>query len=142
MSELSEQQERFCRFIVEGKSGNEAYVEAGYKVSNDATARANASRLLTNANIEARIAELRKPLAEKMEITVETVTQMLREDRELARKLNQTAAAVSASLGIAKINGLIVDRAEVTDKTNYVVSNRPQTDEEWATDFAPAQRPN
>lgn len=55
---LSVKQEKFC--IEYAKSGNarQAYKDAGYSVRNDRTADANACRLLTNANVKERLAEL------------------------------------------------------------------------------------
>ena len=142
MSDLSEQRERFCRAIVKGLNQRDAYKEAGYKSGSDAATDANASRLISNDKIVARIAELRRPLAISMAVTLESITEMLREDRELARQNNQVGAAVAAAMGIAKLHGLVIDKAEVTDKTVYTVSNRPKTDEQWATEFTPAPRPN
>ena len=142
MSDLSEQQERFCRYIVEGLNQRDAYKAAGYKTSTPEVTDAAASRLLRSVKVESRIAELRRPLTLRMEVTLESVTEMLREDRELARQNNQVGAAVAAAMGIAKLHGLVIDKAEVTDKTVYTVSNRPKTDEQWATEFTPAQRAN
>ena len=55
---LSMKQEKFC--LEYAKSGNQtqAYIKAGYNVKNDETAAANASRMLKNANVKARLAEL------------------------------------------------------------------------------------
>ena len=57
---LSVRQEKFC--VEYAKSGNaaESYKKAGYKVKNVESATACASRLLRNANVEARLAELRE----------------------------------------------------------------------------------
>lgn len=139
---LTEQQERFCRLIVEGKSQREAYLGAGYNPSNDNATDAAASRLLSAVKVQARIAELRAPVTKRMQITLESITEMLREDRELARQNNQASAAVAAAMGIAKLHGFAPDKVEIEDKTVYTVSNRPKTDQEWATEFTPAQRPN
>ena len=55
---LSVKQEKFC--LEYAKSGNQrqAYLLAGYNVKSDETADANASRLLRNAKVKARLAEL------------------------------------------------------------------------------------
>jgi phage terminase small subunit len=53
--------EAFARAILEGKSGREAYIAAGYKA---AGAEANASRLIRNDKVSARIAELKGKAAE------------------------------------------------------------------------------
>jgi phage terminase small subunit len=64
--------ERFAQAIVEGKSGREAYQGAGYKAA-DAAADANASRLLTNAQVSARVAELKEVAATAAGLTAQKV---------------------------------------------------------------------
>ena len=49
--------ERFAQLVAEGKSGTDAYIEAGHKVSRK-VAGVNASRWLRDPEIKARIAEL------------------------------------------------------------------------------------
>lgn len=61
---LSGQQEKFCIAIVDGMSQQDAYGHAYPKASASA-ARTMASRLLTNANIQARVSELRAEIAER-----------------------------------------------------------------------------
>lgn len=65
---LSTKQQRFCELIAAGHSGQDAYLNAGYKVK-ASTARTNASRALTNANIKAYIAELRAPEKNRARMT-------------------------------------------------------------------------
>ena len=75
---LSVRQERFCELIAAGRSGVEAWLETGYKVSKG-VAYTNASESLRKPQIAARIAELRKPqtkevfstLAHKRRLTLE-----------------------------------------------------------------------
>lgn len=55
--------ERFAQELAKGKSQTDAYLAAGYK--GDRTA---ASRLSTNANIQARIEELKSAIADRVEI--------------------------------------------------------------------------
>lgn len=62
---LNVRQERFCEFVAAGDNQTEAYIQAGFKTSKAAARRA-ASRMLTNADILKRIAELRKPVTRKM----------------------------------------------------------------------------
>ena len=57
---LTVRQERFCELIASGKSGVDAWLEAGYEVSRD-VARTNAAESLAKPRIAERIAELRKP---------------------------------------------------------------------------------
>ena len=50
------------------------------------------------------------------EITVDSITEMLKADRQLARDNAQSGAAVTAAMGLAKLHGLIVEKREVTHK--------------------------
>jgi len=54
---LTERQKVFCDYYIETLNATESYKKAGYKVKSDDAARANASRLLTNANIRRYIEE-------------------------------------------------------------------------------------
>lgn len=64
--------ELFCQEYLIDLNATQAYLRTGYKVS-DEVARANACKLLTNANVEARIAELMDKRVERTEITADKV---------------------------------------------------------------------
>lgn len=100
--------ERFAQGLAKGKSQSEAYEAAGYKPDSGA-----ASRLSGNVSVTARLAELLERGAKRAEITVDSLTDMLKEDRALARELGQAAAAVSAVDKLGKLHGLMVDRKEI-----------------------------
>lgn len=104
--------ERFAQELAKGKAQHDAFQLAGFKASGNA-ARVNASRLLTDANVAARVLELKEKAAERTIVTVADIAQQLDEDREFARDLKQAAAAVSASMGKAKVLGLLEDRSKV-----------------------------
>lgn len=73
---LTDKQEAFIREYMIDMNATQAYLRAGYKV-NENTARANASRLLTNANILTRIEELQAERAKKLDIDAEWVLKRL-----------------------------------------------------------------
>ncbi len=73
---LNQQQEDFCLNIVEGKTGMQSAIEARYAFR---SARVTASRLLTRANIIARIAELRQRAEDASVATVIERKQVLSE---------------------------------------------------------------
>jgi predicted HAD superfamily Cof-like phosphohydrolase len=58
---LNVRQERFCEFIAAGESQTDAWIKAGHKVKRN-VAKSAANRALTNVDLNARIAELRKPV--------------------------------------------------------------------------------
>lgn len=105
--------ERFAQALAKGRSQAEAYVEASYKASEP-----HASRLASSGKVQARVAELQERAAIKVEVTVADIAAQLDEDRMLAHREGQAGAAVSASLGKAKVLGLIIDRTvtTITDK--------------------------
>jgi phage terminase small subunit len=100
--------EAFAQALAKGKSAAEAYTEAGYK--GDRTA---ASRLSTNVNVKARAAELQGRAAQKAIVTIETIAAELEEARLLAmhEDVANPSAAVSASMGKAKLFGLLIDKS-------------------------------
>jgi hypothetical protein len=97
--------ERFAQEIAKGRSASEAYVLAGYKPHDG-----NASTLRGNQKVLERLAEIQTRAAKRTEITIETLTAELEEARVLAMKKGQTAAAVAATMGKAKLHGKIVDK--------------------------------
>ena len=99
--------ERFAQELAKGKTGDEAYVLAGYKRNKD-----NASRLKASEGILARVSELLTPSATKAQITIESLTQMYLEDRRLAQEANQLSVSKGAADSLAKLYGLLIDRAE------------------------------
>jgi phage terminase small subunit len=104
--------ERFAQELAKGKSQSEAYKLAGYDATGNA-AEVNAARLLRNAQVSARVGQLKQRAAEKVIVTVADIAQQLDEDRQFARELKQAAAAVSASMGKAKVLGLLEDKSKV-----------------------------
>jgi phage terminase small subunit len=71
-SKLTPKQERFCQEYVIDLNGTQAAIRAGYSKK---TAKAEASRLLTNVNLLQRVSELQKKVSEKMNINFEWVLQ-------------------------------------------------------------------
>jgi phage terminase small subunit len=103
--------ERFVLALSEGKSASEAYASAGYK-----PCRQSASRLLTKADIEARLAELQASAAKSSEITIASILEELESARSRASSLDQLSTAVKATMGKAQISGLLVSKQEVAMK--------------------------
>ena len=73
----------------------------------------NASQLLTKPKVAERLRELQESAAARAEVTVASILNELEDARKLAEKINQPSAAVAATLGKAKVAGLIVERKEV-----------------------------
>lgn len=97
--------ERFSQLLFEGKTQDEAYEKAGYKPS-----APNAARLTRNDKVQARLAFLQSQAAERAVVTVEDIATQLDEDRTFARNRKAPSAMVQATMGKAKVLGLIINR--------------------------------
>jgi hypothetical protein len=102
--------ERFAQELAKGRSQTEAYVNAGYKHSRSAS-----TRLAADVSICERVADIQGRAAVRTELTLADIIEELEQARmvALAAPTPQTGSAVAASLGKAKLLGLIVDKSEV-----------------------------
>ncbi len=125
--------ERFAQLLAKGENATNAYKQSGYSAQGN-SAEAAASRLLSDVKVQARIGELLERAAIKVEITAADIVRMLNEDRALAKEVKQPGAAIAASLGIAKVLGLIVDRSELTGKNGGPLETRDVTEDTEAVD--------
>lgn len=103
--------EIFAREIAKGKTGDQAYVIAGYKEN-----RKNASRLRRNEDILRRIAELQERAAAKAEKTLSDILDDLERLAEKAEGENTSAGfnvARGCKMDYAKLRGWNIDRKEV-----------------------------
>ena len=73
MGTITEKQKRFANEWLVDLNGTRAYKVAYPSVKKDETARVNASRLLTNANVKAYIQERQKEREKRTEITQDSV---------------------------------------------------------------------
>lgn len=77
MAKLTAKQQRFCDEYLIDLNGTRAYKVAYPSVKKDETARVNASRLLTNANVKTYIQERQKEREKRTEITQDSVLREL-----------------------------------------------------------------
>ncbi len=70
MARTNSRHDRFCREYIKDLNGTRAAIAVGYGKKN---ARKIASRLLTNVDIQARVAELTKKHADKLDLDAEKV---------------------------------------------------------------------
>lgn len=103
--------ERFAQELAKGASQVEAYERAGYK-PNDS----HAARLVGKGRISDRIAELKAAAATEAVTTIHDIARQLDEDRKFARDLEAPSAAISATMGKAKVLGLLTEKVEHTGK--------------------------
>lgn len=113
---MTPKQEAFCLAYVETGNASEAYRRA-YSAAKmkAATVNKRASELLADGEVAGRVAELQNQHVERHKFTVDDMIAQLDEDRQFARKLETPAAAVSASMGKAKVLGFLTDKVEHTN---------------------------
>lgn len=104
---INAKHEQFCRNMAAGMGVHEAYLAAGYTGKAPAAARLHAKPEVT-----IRIAALQTETAKRAAITREDIAAQLKKDWEFARKNGHSAAAISASMGLAKLLGMLVDKQE------------------------------
>lgn len=101
--------EKFAQSLAKGKSATDAYTEAGYKPH-----QPSASRLLSNAMVQSRLAELQGKAAERAIVTVASITERLLDIAAKGEKANDApllSVARAALMDAAKLNGLVVEKS-------------------------------
>jgi hypothetical protein len=79
MAELKNlRREKFCHLIVQGSVPADAYIGAGFKATTRHTAEACGHRQLKMAEVSARLAELRAPVTEDLQLTTTAILGRLR----------------------------------------------------------------
>jgi len=111
---LTSKQEAFVIAYVESKcSASDAYRSAyNHKDMSDECIHVEACRLLQNPKVAQRLKFLREAVAERAILDANAILDELLEARTLALRLEQPSAMVAASMGRAKVAGLIVERSE------------------------------
>lgn len=124
---LTPKQEKFCSLYIELGNASEAYRQA-YDAAKmqPATINVKASQLLAQDKIAVRVGELRAQHAERHVMTVDRIRDMLLEDRAFARKMETAAAAVSATMGLAKLYGHLRDKVEHTSPDGSMTPKEPR----------------
>ena len=110
---LTPKQEAFTLAYVETGNASEAYRRA-YNAENmsEKVIHNKASGLLKRGDIRVRVEALQKHHQQRHNVTVDSLTDELIEDRELAHKNEQASAAIAATMGKAKLHGLLKDKIE------------------------------
>lgn len=123
MRKLTDKQEKFCQKYVEVSVASDAYRFAyncdRMKIE---SVHRQACELLKNIKVASRIDELKANAAKRNEITVDDLVKELEESRDLAKELEKPEAMNSATMGKAKLLGLVVDKKKLSgDEENPIV---------------------
>lgn len=120
---LTAKQEKFCQGVAKGLTYSDAYREAYDAENMKAEVIQNkASDLMKRDDIRVRVDELKKRALKRYDLTVDDIISELEEAREIAKETKTSAAMVSASMGKAKLLGLVTDNisAKITQAPTIV----------------------
>lgn len=130
---LTPKQEKFCQKYIELGNASEAYRQT-YNSSEmkSETVNRKAKFELDKDKIRARIQELQDRNLKRHDVTVDSLVGELEEARAIALQTEQASAAVSATMGKAKLHGLLVDnvKAELSGKDGKPIEWREVSDDE------------
>lgn len=125
MKSLSPQREKFCAEYVRCGNATEAYRRA-YSVTNTGTAKANASKLLKNPEIQARLAELQAEVTNEKILSAQEIQERLssiarREVYETVTLPNGAQVQKQTSIRdatralelLAKVSGMFITKQEI-----------------------------
>ena len=125
---MTPKQEHFARLYVETGNASEAYRQA-YNAENmkPETVTNEAYKLLQSPDISAMVDDLKAEARQRHRVTVDDLLHELEQARAaaLAAPTPQSSAAVSATMGKAKMLGLLVDKAEI--KAEAKIQEKPQS---------------
>lgn len=123
---MTPKQEQFARLYVETGNASEAYRQA-YNTDNmkPETVTNEAYKLLQTPDISAMVDDLKAEARQRHAVTVDDLLHELEQARAaaLAAPTPQSSAAVSATMGKAKMLGLLVDKAEI--KAEAEIQEKP-----------------
>lgn len=120
---MTPKQEAFCMAYIETGNASEAYRRT-YNATNmkPEVVNVKASELLSKGKVAVRVAELKAEHAERHEVTVDDIRLMLIEDRQFAKDCETPAAAVSATMGLAKLYGHLRDKVEHSGVMQIIIA--------------------
>ena len=111
---LTPKQRKFAESYVECGNASKAYrLHYDTKNMKPATVKREAKRLLDNHNITTTIRELQAAHRQRHDVTVDGLVDELEEARFFAMVFGHISAAVAATMGKAKLHGLITDNVKL-----------------------------
>ena len=124
---LTQKQQNFCAAYVECGSASEAYRTA-YNAEKMKTETVNrsAKEMIDHPKVSARIAELRSNAQQRHQLTVDDLINELEQARQIALNAEkpQCAAMVAATIGKAKLLGMLDKIAEVAQQIIVIKNPR------------------
>ncbi len=116
---MTPKQQRFAEEYVVDHNATQAAIRAGYS---EKTAYSIGHENLKKPEIAAAIAAEQARLRRKTEVSIRSMTEEMRENRDQALENKQAAAAQQCSMGITKLHGLLVERTEVKTTSDMTLA--------------------
>ena len=113
---MTPKQADFVRWYFELGNASEAYKRAYNSHAKPNTLHRKANDLLKHPVIKAEVKAMQDQARERNQVTIDNVVDELEEARQIAKQSGNAAAMVSATLGKAKVLGLVVDKQETNTK--------------------------
>lgn len=113
----NERHERMAQELAKGTPQFEAYRAAGFRGTKQV-----ASEVAARTELQFRVAELLERGARRAEVTIADIARQLDEDREFAKRCEQAGAAVSATMGKAKLFGFLRDKVDLSGEVNVTIA--------------------
>ena len=112
---LTSKQEMFCLAYIETNNASEAY-RRSYNADKmkPETINRKAAELMNNGKITARLEQLREPVRERAQITLESHLERLNHLSLMAEQAEQYSAAIKAEESRGKVAGLYVEKIDHT----------------------------
>lgn len=114
---MTPKQQRFVEEYLIDLNATQAAIRAGYSA---ATAKQQGARLLTNVDVRAAVNRTQAACAEKVELTVTSITTRLLTIADKSETLDTApglSVARAALMDAAKLNGLVVESSEVVTRS-------------------------
>lgn len=116
---MTDRQENFCLEYAKSGNATQAYMDSGYSVKDAKSAAVNASRMLRNANVKARIDELRAKIKSDKILTIEQRKEIL---TTIAGDTESTKQdKIKAIDTLNKMDGVYLNRTEITGGMPVVI---------------------
>ena len=113
---MTPKQADFVRLYFELGNASEAYKRAYNSHAKPNTLHRKANELLKHPVIKKEVQTMQAQARERNQVTIDNVVDELEEARQIAKQSGNAAAMVSATLGKAKVLGLVVDKQETNTK--------------------------
>lgn len=110
---LTPKREAFAQAVASGMTQADAY-RSSFKAEKmkPETIQSAASRLMADSKVSARVEEIRAPIVQKAQITLESHLERLKQLSEKAEQEGQLSAAITAEVSRGKASGLYTEKVD------------------------------